>query len=126
MKALVQSIVRQALRQMVGIQEVVTYQSIVSASYDPNTGESTTTTTSASLPCVFGNYTLYEKNLSEGSIEKNDRKALILPSDLGAIVPLIGDTMTRGNGEIWEIVEGGIGLDPAEALYLLQVRLTNG
>ena len=123
MKAVVQAMARQALRQLVGIQETVTYTTILSSTYNPTTGEVTTTTDTQSILVVFGNYTRQELFLSPGKIEKNDRKALIIPSDFSlSNVPTFGDTLTRANGEVWQVVEDGIGLDPAVALYLLQVR----
>ncbi len=123
MKAVVQAMARQALRQLVGIQETVTYTTVLSSTYSPTTGAVTTTTNTQSLPVVFGNYTRQELFLSPGKIENNDRKALIIPSDFTLDnVPTFGDTLTRADGEVWRVVEDGIGLDPARALYVLQVR----
>ncbi len=116
---------RQGLRQLGTIQETVTYSQVLSSEYDTDTGEVDTETDTQSIPVVFGNYTRRELFLNPGHIEKNDRPALIIPSDFIAdIKPTFGDTLTRANGEIWQVVEGGIGLDPAEALYVLQVRQT--
>lgn len=126
MKALIQSMVKQALDRLAGIQERVSYQRLLSGSYDPVTGTVTRTNDTQSLNCVFSDYTLREMYISEGKIEKKDRKALILPSDFLDTTPTFQDTLTRENGETWKIVEGGIGLDPAEALYVLQVRQTDG
>lgn len=126
MKAVVQAMARQALRQLVGIQETVTYTTVLSSSYNTTTGAVTTTTDSQSIPVVFGNYTRHELFLSPGKIERNDRKALIIPSDFQLTnVPTFGDTLTRVDGEVWKVVEDGIGLDPAAALYVLQVRKTS-
>jgi hypothetical protein len=126
MKAVVQAMARQALRQLVGIQKTVTYATLLSSDYDPTTGEVTAVTASQSIPVVFGNYTRQELFLSPGKIDKNDRKALIIPSDFSLEnVPTFGDTLTRADGEVWQVVEDGIGLDPAEALYVLQVRKQN-
>lgn len=121
-KTVVQAIARQALAQLVGIQEQVTYKTILQSEYNTETGEVTKHEDAQRLLCVFGNYTRHEILMSQGDIEKNDRKALIVPADFRGIKPTFNDTITRKNGEVWKIMEGGIGLDPAEALYVLQVR----
>lgn len=122
MKTLVQTMVRQALAQLTGIQEQAIYATNLTTNYDPETGEVTGHQDTQTLNVVFGDYKRWELNLSPGQVEKNDRKALILPGDLRGIKPTFNDTITRQNGEEWKVVEGGIGLDPAEALYVLQVR----
>ena len=116
---------RQALRQLGAIQETATYSHVYDATYDTTTGTVSTSSDTVTLPVVFGNYTNREILRSEGQIEKNDRPALIVPSDFGEVVPQFGDTITRTNGEIWRICENGIGLDPAEALYVMQMRKTD-
>lgn len=118
--------VKQSLGRLAGIQEKISYQTLISGSYDPETGTVTKNTDAQSLNCVFGDYTRREMYISEGQIEKNDRKALILPSDFLGMKPTFQDTLSRQNGEVWKVVEGGIGLDPAEALYVLQVRKISG
>ena len=103
----------------------MTYKTILTSSYDTTTGVVTKHEYSAQVKVTFGNYTNKQIAADPGQIEKNDRPALVLFDDFSGIKPTFDDTLTRTNGEIWKVVEGGVGLDPAEALYVLQTRRIN-
>jgi hypothetical protein len=124
-KARIQQIARQAFATLGAIRQSATYTHIVSSAYDPTTSGTTTLTNAFAVSVVLTDYSRYERNASQGKIDVKDRKALVLPSDMNDIDPTFGDTITLSNGDTYRIVDNGIGLDPAEALYVLQVREIN-
>lgn len=126
MKSSIHAIVARSIARLGDVSEQATYTQVTSGTYDTDSGSISTTTTSREVRCIFTNYSLREVNISQGRIEVRDMRVLILPSELTGLTPKFEDTFTRANGEVWRIVPDGLSLDPAESLYQIQVRQTQG
>ena len=121
MKAAIQRRVLRGLKRLGDVREEVTHSQVSTGTYDTDSGTVSTTTTSATCKVIFTDYTLREISLAQGQIQVQDQRALIAPSEL-SLTPKAEDTLTRSNGEVWRIVKEGFSRDPAEALWILQVR----
>ena len=126
MKSVVQAMAHQGLRQLGAIQKKLTYTQIFSSEYDTSTGTVTTTSVPSTIIGTFGDYKQWEINIGGGKIQQLDRKLLVTPRDFRGIKPKFGDTVTTKEGDVYSIVIDGIVLDPAEALYVMQVRKVSG
>lgn len=121
MKAAIQQRVLRALQRLGDVRETVIYSHVTTGTYDPDSGTVSTSVVSVQCPAVFTEYTAHEMSLAQGQIHKEDRRVLLVPSEL-TFVPQVNDTLERNNGEVWKVVREGFSMDPADALYLVQVR----
>lgn len=119
----IQRSVLAALQSLGDIRKDITYTQISTGTYDTDSGTVSTSTISTTCLAVFTNYSNQEIRLSEGRIQRQDMRVLIVPSELN-LTPKFDDTLTRDNGEVWKIVneKDAIMRDPSEALWLLWVR----
>ena len=128
MKSSIQSTILRAMQRLGNVRDsAVTYSQVSTGTYDTDSGTVSTTTTSTTCPALFTDYTMNDIRLSEGRIRKEDRRVLIVPSEL-RLTPQIGDTLTRDadhGSEVWMIPQdGSITKDPSDALWVIQVRKT--
>lgn len=122
-KSDIQRDVLAALRDLGDIRDAaVTYSRSTPGDYDPDGDTVNSIVTTVTCPALFTDYSTNEIRLAEGRIQREDRRVLIIPSELD-FTPQFGDTMTRSNGETWVIPkDGSITKDPSDALWLIQVR----
>ena len=90
--------------------------------YDPITGGNVTTKTPYLLRGVFSFYKSSDIGSSQGAIKTNDRKIIILDSELASPELKVNDEVNLGS-EVLKVVN--IVRDPAMASVTLQVR-SNG
>lgn len=125
MRTAIQQMILRGMQRLGDVREVITYSQVTAGTYDTDSGTVSKTTTSVQCPALFTDYTLKEKDLAQGQIQKEDMRVLIVPSEL-SLTPQFEDTLERPNGEVWRIVKEGLSKDPSDALIIMQVRKYSG
>ena len=100
------------------IATAATYTSVGIQSYNTTTGANTSTDTAYAVDMIFDEFTSYD--IDNVSILMTDKKAMIPVENLTPTPVIRRDTITKDN-ITWEII-GEMG-DPAEALYIFQIRM---
>lgn len=116
LRALVQDVVMSGYAALGDIPESVVYSTKAQTVFNPTTGQVTRPAANYRVPMVF---VKYSRNEIDGEmIKPEDMKGLLPAKDVG-FAPQIGDTITRGS-EVFAITR--MGLDPAQSLYIFQLR----
>ena len=116
LKETIQAAVQSGLKGLGNLQPNLTYQAAGTPSYNATTGASSVTTTSYTVP---GTFAAYRKDEIDGQvIRPEDQKCLIGALAL-PVTPTVNDQIVNGT-ETWLVV--GVRIDPAGALWVLQVR----
>lgn len=116
LKDQIQQAVRSGLAALGDLQESLTYRAAGVPSYNATTGAPSVGTTDHA---VRGTFVRYRRDEIDGdAIRREDQKCLIGATSL-PVTPTLNDTIVRGS-ETWAVV--GIAIDPAGALWTLQVR----
>jgi len=118
----IQSAVSSGMKSLGTIRKQVTYHSTGTITYNTTTGQSVESgdTDIENLDVTFTSYKLEE--IDGNIIHKEDKKALIPKLDL-SVVPKETDYILHGSVR-WDVQSKKI--DPAEALWILQVRKHSG
>ena len=98
------------------IPQPVTYTSTGVKAYDPATGAVTSTDATYTVYMVFDSYS--RREIDNQAVLSTDMMAMV-PVDSLTPSPTLRDTIAY-NGATWQIV--GIVTDPAEALWVFQIR----
>lgn len=116
LRALVQDAVVAGYSALGDIPESVTYSTKAQTVFSPTTGQVTRPASNYGVSMVFAQYN--KREIDGEMIKPEDMKGLLPAKDLG-FSPQIGDTITRGSA-VWSVRD--IGIDPAQSLYILQLR----
>lgn len=112
----IQRAVKSGLTALDNLQQTVSYRAASAPSYDPTTGAPSVSRTGSTVKAMF---VRYRKDEIDGdAIRPEDQKVLIGALGLG-LTPTLNDTIVR-DSETW-LVQGAQ-LDPAGALWVIQVR----
>ena len=115
---IVQNMAQAAFNIIGDIPKACTYTSKGTPTYNPATGAYTSTdTTYSGLKFLFEDYAVME--IDDQNILSTDMKATIPQLNLTP-TPKKQDTITDADSVAWDVV--GIGKDPADALWVFQVR----
>lgn len=110
-----------AFKAVGDIAELVTYTHVTGEAYNPTNGTVTSTTTSVSVKAVFSAYgALFgaDPNIQKETYS-GDLMMTVPAASLGAIVPQMGDIVTR-SGKTLRVK--GIRSDPTTSVYELLVE----
>lgn len=99
-----------------GIQTAITYTQVAVGSYDPTTGQRSTTTTDTTFDCIF--YKVRDKEVDGIKIKINDIR-LVFPQDRIDFDPSADDYITL-NSRKFEIIQ--IREDPTSSVWVLFIR----
>ena len=116
LRGLMQDVVAGAFPALGDIPETVIYSSKPVSIVNPTTGLVSMASANFSASMVFVKYRREE--IDGESVRPEDLKGLLPAKDLD-FVPGLNDTITR-NGRVLAVQR--VALDPAESLYILQLR----
>lgn len=124
LKAAFQSAAQTAVKAFGDLPEEVTYRSWGSTSYDLDTRAVTQTMTEKKIKGIWEDFTTDE--IDNVNVLAQDRLFIMAGKDFtdkfgSSAVPHPIDQIQRGSSERWEVVR--IERDPADASYVLQVRV---
>ena len=116
LKETIQQAVRGGLAALDNLQESIQYNAAGAPSYNATTGAPGVTMTSQT---VKGTFARYRKDEIDGEAVRLEDQKCLIGATLLTVTPTLNDTITRGS-ETW--VVKGTTIDPAGALWVLQVR----
>lgn len=96
----------------------VSMSRVTPGAYNPETGQTATTTTTQTVLAVVIDYP--QKFIDGTLIRQGDRKALV--SAVGSTAPIAGDTFTWGGSPLVVVEAKTLGPAGTAVLYTLQVR----
>lgn len=92
---------------------------VTPGTYNPVTDSDASTTANIGCRGMVDRFTDYERGNSQGLIEANDRKILVLAKSLNGSTPTTRDRITA-EGTTYQIIN--IDRDPASATFTIQAR----
>jgi hypothetical protein len=117
LKAKFQNIAQSVMNQFGDLTESVIFSSLKVGKYDPVSGKAGDSVTKFEVPVVFERIHASQKSFSD--FTPGDSKVIFAGASTN-YVPDTTDTITRSNGDVYEIVDWYT--DPAQALYTLLAR----
>jgi hypothetical protein len=117
LKDTIQQAVKSGLQALDDLREAIEYHQAGTPGYNATSGAVTTSSTPYS---ALGTFVRYQKREVDGVvIRPEDQKLLLAPDQIPAVTPTLNDWVERGS-QTW--VVQAVGIDPAGALWVLQVR----
>ena len=114
----IQAAANSAIKATGNIAVSTTYQSFASTTYNASSGvQVTTRSTTGNVSVIFDAFRL--EQIDGQNIKPEDKKALVAQKQIPGVTPGVNDRITEGT-TIWEVQ--GVRVDPAGALWELQVR----
>lgn len=114
----IQKAARTAVLAVGDVAVSANYLAHSSTTYNASTGSvATTYATTAGITLVFQGFRLHQ--IDGEKVRPEDKKALIPSLSLSSVVPSPDDQVVA-SGVAWTVIS--VGIDPADALHVLQVR----
>ena len=114
----IQSAAGAAVKAVGNVAVSTDYRSFVSSSYNTATGSTTTThTTVEGVSVIFDAFRL--EQIDGQKVKPEDKLALVAQTQIPGVTPDDNDQLTEG-AVVWNVMR--VGVDPAGAMWELQVR----
>lgn len=117
----IQKAVSSGFKAFDNIRKLVTYHSSGTFAYNPTSGANVETG-STEIENLYVIFTSYKLEDIDGEIIHSEDKKILIPKEDLSIVPKETDyVLTESGTERWDVKDKKI--DPADALWILQVRM---